>query len=255
MEPLARVALVTGANRGIGRAYCELLLESGIERLYACARNISALDDLASLHPSVVVPLSLDLTDAGQIDTVIARCSGVDLVVSNAGREGYGQALELDESQIRDLFEVHVFGPIRLIRGLAASMTIGGRIVMVHSTAALSLSRGGPYYSASKAASMMVALGLREALSTRGISVTSVYPGFTNTDIVAAYDIAKADPLEVARTSLEAARLGHTNVYPDLYAELVHQAMRENFDDVMDEPGRSGSAIISTYRDLTAPTP
>jgi len=252
MEPIGQVALVTGANRGIGSAYCDVLLESGIDRLYACARDISSLQDLAQSHPGRVVPLALDLTVAGQIDAVINQCPDVDVVVSNAGRAGKGDALALDEDQIRDLFEVHVFGPIRLIRGLATGMTDGGRIVMVHSTAALSLSRGAPYYSASKAASMMVALGLREALAARGVSVTSVFPGFTNTDIIAGYDIAKAEPVDVARTSLEAARLRQANVYPDLYSRLVHQAMVEDFDEVMDEPGRSATAIIASYRSLTS---
>ena len=251
MQPLATTALVTGANRGIGLAYCRVLLESGVQRLYACARDPESLDELSAGHPDVVVPLPLDLTDAAQVDAVIARCPEVDLVVSNAGREGVGEALTLEEDQIRDLFEVHVFGPIRLIRGLASSMADGSRIMMVHSTAAMTPSRSSPYYSASKAASMMVALGLHEVLRARGISVTSVYPGFTNTDIIAGYDIAKADPLDVARVSLEAARDRRTNVYPDLYSELVHQAMRDRYDEMMDEPARTGGAVIATYREMT----
>ncbi len=247
----SNVAVVTGANRGIGRAFCQVLLASGVQRLYACARSTSSLQPLVESAPDVVVPLRLDLTKPQDIDAVVAACTEVDLVISNAGREGYGDVLTLPDDHVRDLFEVHVHGPLRLIRGLAVGMPGGSRIMLVHSTAAMSLSRGGPLYSASKAASMMLGLGLRESLAPMGLTVTNVYPGFTNTDIIADYDIAKADPVDVARAALDATYAGSTNAYPDLYAQLVHEAMRDTYDAAMDEPGRTGTEIIARYRALS----
>src|SRR3954464_5608195 len=88
--PLAgRTALVSGANRGIGEALVDALVAAGVKKVYAAARNISALDPLVERHGSRIVPLQLDVTNAAQVATAAADAADVDLLVNNAGIVGF----------------------------------------------------------------------------------------------------------------------------------------------------------------------
>jgi len=241
--------LVTGANRGIGSCFVAELLAAGADRVYAGARSAEGIASLEAIGDPRVVPLQLDVTSAADIEAVVAACEDIDLLVSNAGRRGTGPVLEFSESELRDLFEVHAIGPWKLVRGFAPALrTRGGGVIWVHSIAAMSMSRGGPQYSASKAAGMMLGMGIFEALRADGVRVTNVYPGFTDTENIAEFDIHKADPRETARRSLAGWTDGSLHVFPDDYAELVHERMRVDLDSFWDEPVATGSACIAAYR-------
>ena len=243
-----RTVLVTGANRGIGAGFVDAALDAGAARVYAGARDVSSLQSARAVHGDRLVPVRLDLADPETIDAAIGECTDVDVLISNAGRSGTGRLLEIDEGDVRDLFEVHVFGPLRLARGLAPGISARrGGMIFVHSSAALALSRNGPAYSASKAASMMLALGIREALQPSGVRVTSVFPGFTNTDIIRAVDIVKAEPRDVVDRSLQAWAAGEACVFPDRFAELVHELLQSDFDGLLDDPGRVMTETVARY--------
>ena len=98
-EALAgKSVLVTGANRGIGAAFVEVLIESGVERVYACARDPRSLEEVMRRHGPRLVPVELDVTDPAQVARAVHDCPGVDLLISNAGREGSGRVVGHDEA-------------------------------------------------------------------------------------------------------------------------------------------------------------
>ena len=219
----ARV-LVTGANRGIGAAFVEAVIEAGAARVYACARDPRSLEAAMLRHGPRLVPVELDVTSPRRWSAPAAAVSDVDLFVSNAGREGSGRVVGHDEADARDLFEVHLWGPWRLADALAPMIGArAGGMIFVQSIAALVLSRRGPFYSASKAAATMMSAALRESLRDDGVTVTNVFPGFTDTDMMSAEDVPKASPRQTADRALAGWAAGEASVFPDRFARLVHE--------------------------------
>ena len=121
---MKRVWLITGANSGFGRAIAEAAVASG-DVAVATARLVASLDDLAAARPGQVDVLTLDVTDSAAIDAtvrdVISRHGRIDVLVNNAGRTHVGAAEETTDAELRDLFEVHVFGPAALTRASHAT--------------------------------------------------------------------------------------------------------------------------------------
>lgn len=247
-----KVALVTGANRGIGASFVDALMEAGAAKVYACARKPESLDWAVEKHGPRLIPLRLDLAVPEQIDVVIEAAGDTDLLISNAGRGGSGRVHELDDALVRKLFEVHVFGPRRLISGLLPGIVERrGGVILVQSTAALAMSRGGPMYSASKSAATFMGMGLREELRKAGVRVSNIHPGFTNTDIIATYEIAKADPRDVVDRALVGWANDEAHVFTDLYSEMVHEQLVSEMNNVLFEPAAAGTELIAEYRRRT----
>ena len=195
------------------------------------------------------MPLRLDVAEPAQVDEVIAQIGDVDLLISNAGRGGIGSVHEMDDALVRKLFEVHVFGPRRLISGLLPGIIERqGGVILVQSTAALAMSRGGPMYSASKSAATFMGMGLREDMRKVGVKVSNVHPGFTNTDIIATYEIAKADPRDVVNAALEGWADDEAHVFTDLYSRMVHEQVVTEMNELLFEPATAGTELIAEYR-------
>ncbi|OKH48553.1 hypothetical protein NIES2101_22320 [Calothrix sp. HK-06] len=89
------VALVSGANRGIGKAFVEALYSAGAERIYATARSIDSLTDLVAIDPQRIIPIALDVTKPDQIAAVVQQTQGVNLLINNAGVLGSGGFLQI----------------------------------------------------------------------------------------------------------------------------------------------------------------
>src|SRR5258708_12987262 len=177
------IALVTGANRGIGRALTEALLARGVKKVYATARNPEAL---RALRDERVVSLRLDVTDADQIRAAEDAASEVELVFNNAGvaiAGGIADSTVLD--QARREMEVNYFGPLQLLQRLAPSLARngGGAIVNIGSAAGLTNIPFLPTYSASKAALHSLTQAARVLLGAQGTSVFPVYPGPLDTHL------------------------------------------------------------------------
>jgi NAD(P)-dependent dehydrogenase (short-subunit alcohol dehydrogenase family) len=124
-EGKGRVWLVTGATSGFGRAVAEAAVAAG-DTVIGTARRPEALDGLVAAHPDRVEAIALDVTDGERIDAVaadvLARYGRVDVLVNNAGRTQVGGFEETTDQELRDLFELHVFGPARLTRALLPHM-------------------------------------------------------------------------------------------------------------------------------------
>jgi NAD(P)-dependent dehydrogenase (short-subunit alcohol dehydrogenase family) len=212
------VALVTGANRGIGRALTEALLARGVRKVYATARNP---ESLRGLRDERVVALRLDVTDVDQIRAVGGAASDVELVFNNAGvalATGIAESTVLDHA--RREMEVNYFGPLQLLQRLAPMLARngGGAVVNIGSAAGLTNVPFLPTYSASKAALHSLTQAARILLAAQGTSVFGVYAGPVDTDMVRELALPKTSPRDVAFAILDGIEAGREDIFPDPFA-------------------------------------
>src|SRR2546430_3020043 len=212
------IALVTGANRGIGRALTEALLSRGVRKVYATARNPDALRDLRHER---LVSLRLDVTGADQIRAAGEAASDVQLVFNNAGvalARGIADSTALGHA--RREMEVNYFGPLQLLQRLAPTLARngGGAVVNIGSAAGLTNIPFLPTYSASKAALHSLTQAARFLLGAQGTSVFGVYAGPIDTDMAREVALPKASPREVAFAILDGIEAGQEDIFPDPYA-------------------------------------
>jgi len=212
------VALVTGANRGIGRALTEALLARGTTKVYAAARTPEGLRALADER---LVPLRLDVTDPDQIRALTEAVSDVKLVFNNAGVQlGTGIADSAVLDQARREMEVNYFGPLQLIHRLAPRLARngGGAVVNIGSAAGLTSVPFFPTYSASKAALHSLTQAARILLAPQGTSVFGVYAGPVDTDMTRELPLAKTSPRDVAFAILAGIEAAQEDIFPDSFA-------------------------------------
>ncbi|MGV9268947.1 oxidoreductase [Kitasatospora sp. NPDC003701] len=188
MSENAKVWLVTGASSGFGRAVTEAALAAG-HTVIGTARRTEGLDDLVAAYPDRVEAISLDVTDGERIDgvaaDVLARYGRVDVLVNNAGRTQVGAFEETTDQELRDLFELHVFGPARLTRALLPQMRErgSGSVVNISSFGGQLSFAGFSAYSATKAALEQLSEGLADEVAPFGIKVLIVEPGSFRTNL------------------------------------------------------------------------
>ena len=215
------VAFVTGANRGIGRAITEALLERGIRKVYAAARNPATLTDLQEQYGERVVALELDVTAADQVKAAVEGADDVRLLVNNAGVALGGELGADDILEVaRQEMEVNYFAPLHLVQRFAPILKRngGGAIVNLSSIAGLSNFPFFPTYSASKAATHSLTQAARALLANQGTAVHGVYPGPVDTDMAKDIDMDKATPTEVANAILDGVESGVADIFPDSFA-------------------------------------
>ncbi|MEV0935780.1 oxidoreductase [Streptomyces phaeochromogenes] len=188
MSENAKVWLVTGASSGFGRAIADAAVAAG-DTVIGTARRTEALDELVAAYPDRVEAISLDVTDGERIDVVaadvLARYGRVDVLVNSAGRTQVGAFEETTDRELRDLFELHVFGPARLTRALLPQMRErgSGSVVNISSFGGQLSFAGFSAYSATKAALEQLSEGLADEVSPFGIKVLIVEPGAFRTNL------------------------------------------------------------------------
>ncbi len=218
-----KVALVTGSNRGIGRALVESLLDRGVAKVYATARDESALLPLFESYGDRVETVTLDVTDFDQTRAVAEMASDTELLVNNAGyaevRDFHGGAAVLDGA--RREFEVNYFGTLNMIQAFAPVLSAngGGAIANVISVGGLVSFPFFPTYSDSKAAAHSLTTGTRLLLAKQGTRVVGIYPGPVDTDMAKGIDMVKATPKSVADAVMDGLEAGKTDIFPDPMAE------------------------------------
>ena len=192
-----RVWLITGASSGFGRAIAEAAVRAG-DVAVATARHVTSLDDLAAAHPGQVDALPLDVTDPAAIDAtvanVISRHGRIDVLVNNAGRTHVGAAEETTDAELRDLFEVHVFGPAALTRAVLPHMRSrrSGAIVQISSMGGQMSFAGFAAYSATKFALEGMSEALADEVRPLGITVLIVEPGAFRTGLFGSHTASTA---------------------------------------------------------------
>ncbi|MDI9237748.1 SDR family oxidoreductase [Lysobacter sp. LF1] len=220
------VVLVTGANRGLGRALVDAFRQAGAKKIYAAAR------DPASIAAEGVVPIALDVTSPDSIAAAARDCADVNVLVNNAGISRSGVLLSDEgEQRARDELATNLFGPWRMTAAFAPRLAAngGGTVVNVLSVLSWISLPGTSTYCISKAAAWSLTNGLRNELAAQGTKVVGVHIGLMDTDMTAGVDVPKVSPHDVA-------------------AQIVH-AVRNDLPEVLaDETSRQVKASLSGER-------
>jgi NAD(P)-dependent dehydrogenase (short-subunit alcohol dehydrogenase family) len=228
MEAKKAVALVTGANRGIGRALVEALLERGAAAVYATARNLADLQPVAALDPKRVRTLQLDVTKPAEIASAAAEARDVNLLINNAGVLDFGSLLEAPGEAVRRNMDTNYYGTLHMSRTFAPLIegNGGGAVVNVLTVVALASMPGLGVYNASKAAAWSMTQSLRADLARRKVQVFAVFPGPVDTDMARGIETAKTSPADVARAVLDGVQAGTEDIFPDPMSRQVYAAWK-----------------------------
>jgi NAD(P)-dependent dehydrogenase (short-subunit alcohol dehydrogenase family) len=216
------VALVTGANRGIGLAFTRELLARGARKVYAGVRDPSTIKHLA------VEALRLDVTKPEEIVAAAAHASDVALLINNAGAAHLGGFLAPDSEEVaRFLFETNFFGVLRMSKAFAPILAAngGGAVLNVLSVASW-LNRGQlAAYAASKSAAWSLTNSLRYELAAQRTQVLALHMGFVDTDLAREIESPKSSPDEIVARALDALESGADEVLADEPSRLAKQAL------------------------------
>jgi NAD(P)-dependent dehydrogenase (short-subunit alcohol dehydrogenase family) len=222
MKVARSIALVTGANRGLGLAFARTLVEMGAAKVYAAARNPKAV----TLKD--VVTLKLDVTSDEDVVAAARAAGDVNLLVNNAGIAWLGRFLADGAVEAaREQFEVNFIGPLRMARAFAPLLAKngGGAIINVLSIASWMNGSILATYGASKSAAWALTNGLRIELAQQGTQVVALHAGFIDTDLARDFDAPKSSPTEIVRTTLDALERGEGQVLADEITRLVHRGL------------------------------
>jgi NAD(P)-dependent dehydrogenase (short-subunit alcohol dehydrogenase family) len=215
------VALVTGANRGLGLAFAKALVAAGA-KVYAAAR------DPASIKLAGVEAVKLDVTNAAAVEALARKLGDVTLIVNNAGiaRSSGFLAPGGIEAQRAEL-ETNFFGPLLLARAFAPALAKngGGAIVNVLSALSWVSSPAFATYCASKSAAWSLSNGLRHELKAQGTQVLALHIGYMDTDMVRHVTAPKANPDNVVRDTLVALEAGKSEILADDTSRMVKKGL------------------------------
>jgi NAD(P)-dependent dehydrogenase (short-subunit alcohol dehydrogenase family) len=211
------VALVTGANRGLGRAFAQRLLERGARKVYATARRPETVD-----LPGVEV-LALDVTDSASVRTAAQAAPDVTLLVNNAGIQTATDLVTGSLDSVRRELETNVFGGLAMIRELAPALAAngGGAVVNVLSAMSWFGVNGANSYHMTKAAAWAMTNGVRLELAEQGTLVTAVHLGLADTDMSAGWSVSKIAPSDLADATLDGVEAGSAEVLADQWSRDI----------------------------------
>jgi NAD(P)-dependent dehydrogenase (short-subunit alcohol dehydrogenase family) len=213
--------LVTGANRGLGKAMVEEALKRDAKRVYAGTRQSFTYADKR------VTPLTLDVTSSAQIRAAIGKVDALDILINNAGISFQNDLS--DRAALERLLAVNLFGTYDVTQAfLPVVARSRGAIVNVLSLASLAAVPFDSLYSISKAAAFSLSQSLRALLAGRGVSVHIVLPGPIDTDMTRDLDIPKASPESAARAILDGLERGDEEIFPDPMSETIAEGWRNS---------------------------
>ena len=239
------VALVTGANRGLGQVYARELVRRGAAKVYGAARNAAAVTEPG------VTPIALDITDAERVAKVAEQCTDVSLLVNNAGVLTYSTFTGApDLSGARQEMETNYFGTLSMCRAFAPVLAAngGGAIVNMLSVTSFYSNPFNASYGATKSAGWSMTNGVRLELHHQGTLVVAVHASFIDTDMAALTNAPKDSPESVAQQAFDAVEAGQVEVLCDERTrtvkaelsrdqELIYPAVQEFWDSAIQ--GRS----------------
>ncbi|OHV05269.1 SDR family oxidoreductase [Mycobacterium talmoniae] len=213
MEIDGSVVVVTGGQRGLGKALVNAFLDGGAAKVYATARTPQdSADDR-------VIPARLDVTDPASVTAFAARAADANIVVNNAGAQHRAKLLDIDIDSVRTLFDTNVYGALRMAQSFAPVLSRNGGGTLVNVMSILSWSvgtaAGAAPYGATKAALWSLTNSLRVELAEQHTQVVGVHLGYLQTDMTTTLDIHKLDPATAAETIVSAIAAGASEVLVD----------------------------------------
>jgi NAD(P)-dependent dehydrogenase (short-subunit alcohol dehydrogenase family) len=229
MQIRGSIALVSGANRGIGRALVEALLDRGARRVYATARDLATLDGVVALDRARVRPLKLDVTNPGDARAAARAAGDVNLLINNAGVATAAGAADTSVDMIRETMETNFYGLVNVTNAFLPTLREHhGAIVNILTIVALASSPILAAYNASKAAGWSLTQSLRADLARDGITVHGVFPGAVDTDMIRSFTLPKTPAIDVARAVLDGVEAGTEDIFPDPMAQQLYAAWRQD---------------------------
>jgi NAD(P)-dependent dehydrogenase (short-subunit alcohol dehydrogenase family) len=235
-----RVVLITGANRGIGKALVDAFLAHGAAKVYAAVRSLESAQLLVDRYKDRVVPLYMDLSKPDSIQAAAGVATDVHIVVNNAGVLSYTTPLAEDAvQQLQQEMEVNVYGFIRVAQAFAPLLKDGGILCQINSVGSLRAHPSVSTYAASKAAAYTLTQAFRTSLKDQGTFVMSVHPGPVATDMIAQrgdlLGVGVASAESVAEEVVQAVQAGDFLCFPDALSKSLSEAYRPFADYVFEQ--------------------
>lgn len=228
--------LITGTNRGLGRALVEEALSRGANPVYAAARRPNAHEDAR------VISVTLDVTSSDDIESAAKLIGSLDVLVNSAGL-ALNDDLS-DRATIEQHLDVNLFGPHALVQAFQPQLVeSGGSIVNVLSVAGVAALPFIPSYSLSKAAALGLSQSLRALLAPKGVDVHVVLAGPIDTDMSRDLPVAKASPESVARAIFDGVQRGDEEIFPDPLSQTLAESWRAS---PVKEMERQNAALVTT---------
>ena len=224
-----KIALITGANRGIGKTIAEVFLREGAAKIYAAVRDVHSAEPLVEQYGERVIPVHLDLARRETIPALAESAPDVQVVVNNAAIFTARTPLDSDAVEALELaIRINVGGLMRMAQAFAPVLREngGGAFVQINSIASLKCASSFATHSASKAAAYSITQALKELLGQQGTLVLSVHPGLIATDMSDSSGLAGTaeSPLVVAEEIIAGLKSGNFHLFPDSLAKRVGHA-------------------------------
>ncbi|WNZ58286.1 SDR family oxidoreductase [Microbulbifer sp. ANSA003] len=231
-----KTALVTGANRGIGKAIVERFLDGGAKKVYLAVRNPETTTELTEKYGDKVITLELDVAKAQSVGAAAKAIQELDILVNNAGVLAPADPLsDHVEDSLKQELEVNTFGLVRVAKAFTPHLEKSkGALVQMNSVVSLRTFPHVSTYSASKAASYAITQALRETLQERGVQVLSVHPGPIKTDMAKQAGLEDGEsPSAVAEEIVGALKNGDFHLFPDAMSQTFEAAYQSFSDSVI----------------------
>ena len=231
-----KVALVTGANRGIGKTIVKTFLSHGAKKIYLAVRDTNSTKELENEFGNKVETLKADLSDKKSLQELADKAKDVDILINNAGMGVPQYTIGADvEDDLQKHLDVNVFGLLRIANAFADILVANkGALVQLNSVASIKNFPHLSTYSASKAASYSLTQGLRADLGEKGVRILSVHPGPIDTEMADKAGFEDVSSTEtVAEGIVEALKAGDFHLFPDEMAKQIEQAYKGFAENVI----------------------
>lgn len=225
-----KTVLITGANRGIGKAYAEAFLEGGAKKIYLGVRDPKTVEEFTAQAPEKLVPIKLDVTNEAEIKAAAEKADDVEILINNAGILHMDTSMDSVADNARKEFEVNFIGPLLMTQAFAPVLKKngGGVLITVSSIAGHVTFPGFASYCASKYAAQSLILSHRLDLKEQGTHVIGVYPGPIETDMTNGVHMDKFSPSLVTQATIAAIKNGDEEVFPDPTSQELYATFRKD---------------------------